>query len=212
MKAIVVGGQTRNIGKTSVAVGLIRAFSHLNWTAVKITQYGHGICSRNGRRCDCAPGEHSFAISEETDSVGRADTCRFLAAGARRSLWVRVRQGELAQAIPALKSELRSEELVLIESNSILEFLDPLVYLIVLDSSKEDIKASSRRFLTRADVLVPVGGETLSIREFDADSLSNKPSFPMAPPVYTSDDLTRFIGRRLRSAIDKPVGHAILGM
>ena len=39
MAIVVVGGHTRNIGKTSVVAGLISALREFNWTALKITQY-----------------------------------------------------------------------------------------------------------------------------------------------------------------------------
>ena len=48
MSIVVIGGHTRNIGKTSVVAGLIAALPHFHWTALKITQYGHGVCSANG--------------------------------------------------------------------------------------------------------------------------------------------------------------------
>ena len=44
MAIVVVGGQSRNLGKTSVVAGLIAAMRERNWTAAKITQYGHGVC------------------------------------------------------------------------------------------------------------------------------------------------------------------------
>src|SRR5579859_5287808 len=97
MKTVVVGGHSRNIGKTSVMAGLIHDIKSLDWTAVKITQYGHGICSQDGEPCGCTPTEHAFMLTEERNAGGRADTCRFLAAGARRSLWLRARQGQLAE-------------------------------------------------------------------------------------------------------------------
>ena len=46
---VVVGGHSRNIGKTSVAAGLIRHLRDRQWTALKITQYGHGVCSHARR-------------------------------------------------------------------------------------------------------------------------------------------------------------------
>ena len=64
MAIIVIGGHSRSVGKTSVVAGLISALPEFNWTAVKITQYGHGICSANGKACDCATADHSWAISE----------------------------------------------------------------------------------------------------------------------------------------------------
>src|SRR6266542_3177697 len=115
MNVVVIGGHTRNIGKTSVMAGLIRDLRSLAWTAVKITQYGHGICSRDGQPCECEPREHPFVLSEEGSSGGRDDTSRFLAAGARRSLWLRVRQGQLGEAFPVLREGLSRDEWVMIE-------------------------------------------------------------------------------------------------
>ena len=79
--------------------GLIRRFRQKKWTALKITQYGHGICSHAGEACGCVTEpEHPFALSEEY-VAGPTDSGRFLAAGAERSLWLRTPMGELARRI-----------------------------------------------------------------------------------------------------------------
>ena len=70
MAILVIGGHSRSVGKTSVVAGLIAALPERRWTAVKITQFGHGICSVNGESCDCATDEHTVAISEERDATG----------------------------------------------------------------------------------------------------------------------------------------------
>src|ERR1700759_173420 len=106
MAIVVVGGHTRNIGKTSVVAGLIAAMPQMHWTAIKITQFGHGVCSANGEPCDCETADHTIAVSEERDATTGTDSSRYLAAGAVRSLWVRTRQGDLAAAIPALRKEI----------------------------------------------------------------------------------------------------------
>ena len=59
---LVVGGQSRKVGKTSVVAGLIRATPELCWTAVKIAGHRH------------------------IEKPGRGDTARFLEAGAARAL------------------------------------------------------------------------------------------------------------------------------
>ena len=46
MALVVVGGHSRNVGKTSVVAGLIAALPEFKWTAMKITQYGHNVCSQ----------------------------------------------------------------------------------------------------------------------------------------------------------------------
>jgi hypothetical protein len=204
MNAVVIGGHTRNIGKTSLMASLIREFAPLGWTAVKITQYGHGVCSHDGKPCDCAPEEHPFALNEETDPQGRADTCRYLAAGARRSLWLRARQGQLAAALPLLRRKLRAEEWVILESNSILEFIDPLLYLAVVDRSKEDFKPSARRALARADALVAVLGREQAGAARDAGAngaaWSGMPEYCVCGPKYWSAELAEFVRQRLDDA------------
>lgn len=206
MKTVVIGGHTRNIGKTSVMSALIREFAPLGWTAVKITQYGHGICSRDGHACDCAPEEHPFALTEETNPTGRADTCRFLAAGARHSLWLRVRQGQLASGLPLLNHKLRDSEWVVIESNSILAHIDPLLYLVVLDKSQPDFKPSARQALDRADALISVmatSGQRPSASWPDVDPvrLNPKPCFDVSKPAFWNPALGEFVTQRLRGGV-----------
>ena len=184
MKLVVVGGHSRNIGKTSVMMELIRGLTPPRWVAVKITQYGHGICSLDGKSCACEPEEHGFVLTEEKDRAGRADTCRFLEAGAKRSLWLRVRQGLLAMALPALHRALRGEDWVMIESNSILGFFKPALYLFLLDPSRQDFKASARRYLERADALIAL------------DSLAGSNPWPGLPDTLLSRQPTFAVSRQ----------------
>src|SRR5579864_7449066 len=148
---IVVGGHSRSVGKTSVVAGLIAALPQFHWTAMKITQYGHGICSANGKPCECACDDSSWAITEERDWSGKSDSSRFLVSGAKRSLWVRTRQGMLAEAMPRIREELAGSANAILESNSILRFLRPDLYLTVLDAATPDFKLSAQQFLDRAD-------------------------------------------------------------
>ncbi len=205
MKLVVVGGHSRNIGKTSVMAGLIRSLQSLGWTAAKITQYGHGICSQEGEPCASEPTEHPFELTEEKDPGGQGDTCRFLRAGARRSLWLRVRQGQLETALPALLEAASQDGFVIIESNSILGLVQPDLYLVVLDSSRPDFKPSARQFLERADALVPiasrsVGSAGLEARAWpglDPGIFRDKPVFPVPQGKYFNPDLAEFVRRKL---------------
>ena len=210
MKIVVVGGHSRNIGKTSVMAGLIRDMRLLDWTAVKITQYGHGICSQDGAPCDCAPEEHAFMLTEEKDPTGRADTCRFLAAGAKRSLWLRARQGQLAESLPFLERALAQDDWVMFESNSILNFIKPSLYLVVLDSHQTDFKPSALEFLDHADALVPIesrmdGSAWPAIGPL---VFAGKPLFPVAARDYFSPDLCRFVREKLLTPQGNPRGEA----
>jgi hypothetical protein len=159
---IVVGGHTRSIGKTQLVCDLIAALPNENWVAGKITQYGHGVCAQNGQDCDCAPDEHVCAINWE-QYPNETDSGRFLTAGARRSFWLRTKQGFLAEGMPLLRKALRELEeesgqveprRVILESNTLLQFLKPSLYLMVLDPSKPDFKESAKLQMDRASAFV----------------------------------------------------------
>jgi molybdopterin-guanine dinucleotide biosynthesis protein len=191
---VVIGGHSRNVGKTSVVAALIAALPEFEWTAAKITQYGHGVCSANGEPCDCATADHAWAISEERDRSGASDTSRFLVAGAARSLWVRTEQGRLAEAMPALRHRLEDSRNVIMESNSVLRFLRADLYLTVLDPSTADFKNSAREFLDRADAVIL--HEAARARAWQAVSLkpvADRPVFRIRPPVYVTAALADFV-------------------
>jgi hypothetical protein len=161
-RVIVVGGHTRSIGKTQLVCDIISAFPKANWIAGKITQYGHGVCAQNGNNCDCAPDEHICAIEWEAQPQSGTDSARFLAAGAKRSFWLRTKQGFLAEGLPLMRDALKqsfsgteddSPPLIL-ESNSLLQFLKPSLHFAVIDPAREDFKESARVVLDRADALV----------------------------------------------------------
>jgi len=215
-RLIVVGGHTRSIGKTQLACDIITALPQARWLAGKITQYGHGVCAQNGEDCDCAPTDHVAALDWESASSplthGGADSARFLQAGAERAFWLRTKQGYLAEGMPLLREALagardgqssginpllQNQGLnVIIESNSLLQFVKPSLYVTVLNATREDFKDSARQMLDRADVLVFRRGlEEGEIRQppwlqlpaqllRDKQSLLQREGEPLPEPLY----------------------------
>jgi hypothetical protein len=200
MPIVIIGGHSRSVGKTSVVAGLISALSDQHWTALKITQYGHGICSANGEPCDCATADHTLAISEEKNRSGESDTSRFLVAGAAHSWWVRTEQGHLAEAMPRVRQILAGSEHTIIESNSILRFLKPDLYLTVLDPQTADFKASAQTFLDRADAVllhaVP-DSATPAWQHVSLKPVIDRPTFTIHPPYYVTSEIVEFVRDRL---------------
>src|SRR5208337_3799592 len=143
-RLVVVGGHTRSIGKTQLVCDIIAAFPKTEWIAGKITQYGHGVCAQDW----------------ETHADTGTDSARFLAAGARRSFCLRTKQGYLAEGLPLLRQALEevarrlrsgqasgewrvaSEQgrstaepstALILESNSLMQFVKPSLYFAVID-------------------------------------------------------------------------------
>jgi hypothetical protein len=201
-RVIVVGGHTRSIGKTQLVCDIIAAFPEASWIAGKITQYGHGVCAQNGHDCDCAPDEHVCAISWEKRPDSGADSARFLAAGAQRSFWLRTKQGFLAEGMPLLRAALHEVEQsransqsnhrtnrltnLILESNTLLQFLKPSLYLMVLHPSKSDFKDSAQLQIDRASAVVlreplpepeKFGGSVPTWPRVSLQLFGNKPQF-----------------------------------
>lgn len=195
MATVVIGGHSRSVGKTSVVAGLIAALPEYHWTAVKITQYGHGVCSANGEACDCATGDHSWAISEEKDRSGESDTSRFLVAGAARSLWVRTEQGRLAEAMPALRRRIESAGNVIVESNSVLKFVRPDLYMTVLDPGTEDFKKSAQEFMDRAGAVILHDRADAAWHGVSLKPVAERPVFRISPPPYVTVEIVDFVRR-----------------
>ena len=167
-RLIVIGGHTRSIGKTQLVCDLIAALRGAHWLAGKITQYGHGVCAQNGENCDCAPTDHVAALDWENRfaplTTASSDSARFLLAGAESAFWLRTKQGYLAEGMPLLRQALAAPprtgtsggeaQNVIIESNSLLQFVKPSLYVTVLDAARPDFKDSARQMLDRSDIFL----------------------------------------------------------
>jgi hypothetical protein len=176
-----------------VVCGIIHELRACRWTAIKITQYWHGVCAHEGESCECADPRHPVAISEENGATPDTDSGRFLAAGAIRALWVRTSAGSLGEAMPKLRRVLETTENTIIESNSLLQFVKPDLCLMVLDGGIEDFKPTSQRFLDRADALVATSDAPLVWPGVPGSLLEGKPRFLAASPGYFNDDLIRMV-------------------
>lgn len=194
---VVVGGHSRNIGKTSVVAGLIRRLKHLRWTALKITQYGNGVCANHNATtaCGCEPEDgREFDLSEEFEP-NTTDSGRFLAAGAERSFWLRAPAGELPRAAGLVKKILAQGDHVIVESNSVVELVNPDVFLMLLDFGCEDFKPSSLRFMDRADgfVVIDRGINAPLWQEVARGLWDAKPQFLVKPPRYVTAEVAEFV-------------------
>jgi hypothetical protein len=104
--------------------------------------------------------------------------------------------------MPTLRRRLEGTRNVIIESNSVLKFLRPDLYLTVLDPSTSDFKNSSREFLDRASAVIlheaPRGAAWQSV---SLKPLAERPVFRIQPPEYTTPEIVQFVRSSLRVAV-----------
>lgn len=200
MTTIVVGGQSRKTGKTSVAAGLISAFREHSWTAVKVSAHGgdpHAPFPGTG----VPPALHQTGIEiyEETVRDGKSDSSRYLVAGAARSFWIKVRSDHLGELMPHLDPILKITPFRMIESNAVLNYLRPDLYVMVFNCRVEDFKESAKATLSRADALVVVNWDPgwSGWQHFPSGTLSRIPLFKTPDPAVLPSGLISLIRSRL---------------
>jgi|GraSoiStandDraft_43_1057313.scaffolds.fasta_scaffold72038_2 hypothetical protein len=151
MALILVGGQTKNIGKTTLICNIIAAFRQFPWTAVKITAHLH-----QPEGCELLSQGLGWSIWEQHQMEGRTDTGRFLNAGAERALLVRAEHQYLDEPCTILEQQFSALNWI-VESSSATTCLHADLSLLIVDPTQTDFKDSAQKQLATADVLVVRG-------------------------------------------------------
>ena len=169
MPLIMVGGQAKDVGKTTLVCNIIAAFPQLRWIAVKFTHHFHFP-----ENSQLLVKTEDYSFWEQSSAGNTSDTARYVSAGATRALLVQVADGKMKEACTAIQQELSPRTHILVESSGAAEFLSPDLYLMVLDSAQTDFKDSAREMIGDVDgfVLREAGGEVP--RELQAHQ---KPSY-----------------------------------
>ena len=141
MPIISVSGHSRKVGKTSIAEGLIAALPEYGWTALKVSSHRHS-----------GDSAEDYTVIEETSRDGASDTSRFLKAGALHAFWIQAERIEAA--VPAVRAVIKDAPFVIIEGNSVLDFIAADFSILVLNSGVAEFKKSAGSIIPRADALV----------------------------------------------------------
>ena len=177
MAMIVVSGGGKNVGKTSLICGLLRALSEFEWVAVKIAGHDHGKAE---------------ALFEEKAAGEETDTARFLAAGARRVFLLTAEGTELGEALKALESATGTDAHLIFESNRVLDWIEPTVHLAVGDAASEQ-KRTFARIEHRIDARVLIANRDETVE-------SAPRVFRLAALEHISPEMLRWLHERLRKA------------
>ncbi len=145
-----VGGTGRFVGKSTFAEMLIKHFADRHAiTALKISNIKPGDDAVHGWHGDKL--KEPFIIEEEKVSGNQKDTQRFLAAGARRSFFLRSFEESLPQAMEAFFEIIPANSLLVVESNTLRHHVQPGVLVMVTDQSKPTDKPDAQQLFALAD-------------------------------------------------------------
>ena len=207
MSLVVVGGQARKVGKTSVVAGLISATGERRWTAVKTS--GHIHRHHIDATSTLIAAGRGFVLTEEFDRaddrgpgqasrlLGRSDTARFMAAGAEHVYWLQAEAGGLEEAIPHLRELISPARDVIVESNSIVRWFAFDLYLLALDFGVEEFKPSALETLDRASAFLVRRDREEPV--WQGVRMPSRPMLFMDPPQYVTPEIVGFVRRGLRT-------------
>jgi len=147
---LLIGGTGRKIGKTTLASMIIEHFAKTNEIiGLKISNMKPGDEAFHGFH------EHrlheNFSILKE-NQIGNKDSQRMLGSGATPSFFIRVQDEFIDEAFAALLQKIAKNAIVVCESNSLRNIVEPGLFLMVHDNSGKPLKAESEKLLAMADV------------------------------------------------------------
>ena len=136
-----IGGSQSNVGKTSLAVSLLKYLTtgSRKWGAMKYTGTSSlpsvvtdkGILMEKGK-----------------------DTWQMLKAGASDVVWIKSPRSRLISVLPKALKRLSGLDGLIIEGNSAIEFLKPDIVIFIVGGDKTSWKSATVKFIGKAGIIL----------------------------------------------------------
>lgn len=140
---IIVAGDGRNSGKTSMCRRIIRESGAAGISAIKISMHFH----EPGDGVILISENKEFAIYEETNSGTGKDSSEMLLAGASKVYYIQVTDGSADDAFRKVLTYIPSGKPIICESQSLINHVEPGVFIIMVsedNSGRKDISEIRR--------------------------------------------------------------------
>ena len=134
---IIIAGTARNVGKTTLACGIINKLSENRvLVGLKFISLKKGSSYKHVHHKKIT----SFAIYEETNLLGTKDSSKMLQAGANRSYLIVSQEEFIDQALSAFSKLINNGDIIVAESASLRNFINPKFFIILDNKSIQDRK------------------------------------------------------------------------
>lgn len=152
---LIIGSTGRNTGKTVFACKLLENHSPQNEIiGVKVIPVDKNEvkCHRGSESCGiCSSLIGDYQIIEEEDRNSEKDTSRMLRAGAKKSYLLLIDRNSLEKGIHAFLKIVPEKALIIIESNSIRNVLEPGLFVVIKELNNNSIKRTCSEVIGLAD-------------------------------------------------------------
>ncbi len=170
---LMIGGATRNVGKTHLSINIIKKFSDkYNIVGLKVKTIRDNDSFFHGK--DKNPlKDDKYRIIEEKDTLSDEDSSKMLKAGAKKVFRIKVKNQYICEAYEKFKNIISDYDMIICESNSLRSEIEPGVFLMIKSMFINTMKPSALEMQKYADKIIFTDGKK---HNFDIDSLlfSNK--------------------------------------
>lgn len=162
---IMIGGNSRNSGKTSIACNCIAklAVTH-EVIGLKVTSVRPGEENMHGNHDENVSG--NFSVFEEIDPESHKDTSKMLKAGAAHVYYIRVDEKFMEQAILHFMSKYINKQIIVCESRSLRGIITPGLFLMMMRLPQEGKVKDISDYLSKADKVFYFGKGLDEIKKF----------------------------------------------
>ncbi len=152
-RIVAVSGFSSNVGKTTLVCELLRQLP--GWEAIKLTRGHYRSCGRDPAGCcvsDLLRDEPVIRSGREANYQAGKDTGHFWEAGASNVHWVIVKDDQVQRGISQALARVEADG-VIVEGNSLLEYVTADLAIMCARSEGGKIKPSARKALAKSNFL-----------------------------------------------------------
>lgn len=164
---LLIGSGDKNAGKTKFACSLIKKFSpRCSIVGIKVTVLEETEVTFHhlSEGCDvCLSAQGSYCVAKETNSQINKDSSRMLASGAKQVYWLQVWRKNMEEGIGVLLDIIGDDAVSICESNSLRQFIEPGVFVMVKSCGGGNWKPSAKKVAQYADRIVFFDGNEFNI-------------------------------------------------
>lgn len=127
---LLIAGNARNVGKSNLAVALIRKYAPVyRVVGLKVSAVYPGDDSFHGQHAEPLPP--TWSLFQETSAEATKDTSKFLKSGAESVWFLRARDEYLAEGFAYLIEQIGPGALIVCESRSLIRLIEPGVFVLI---------------------------------------------------------------------------------
>jgi len=153
---LIISGNGRDSGKTSLACEIIKKFSSRSIIAIKICP--HFYPEDGG--LNVVFKDTNFTIAEEKNTTSGKDSSRMLEAGADKVYFIQVKDDQLENAFAKLMTLINPKSLLICESGWLRSMVKPGVFIMANHEGREDLKENFKKLMSKADLKVIYNGQS----------------------------------------------------